>query len=133
MPTATLYLGKEWRCKFLSAETARFETYSFSTPIGSSATANSAQSGFKSRTEAPLRFLSPGKNHTAIFVAETARFELARVLPLLAFQASALGHYATSPLYKGMHTMHMPCYDTRPLTYCNTILVLVKRNRNIRY
>ena len=29
--------------------------------------------------------------------AETARVELARVLPLLAFQASALDHYATSP------------------------------------
>lgn len=35
---------------------------------------------------------------TAIFLeAERAGFEPAKVLPLLAFQASALDHYATSP------------------------------------
>ncbi len=39
------------------------------------------------------------KNGRAVRVrrAERAGFEPAKVLPLLAFQASALGHYATSP------------------------------------
>ena len=46
------------------------------------------------RRDSNSRWIAP---HHSLTSAETARFELARGFPLLAFQASALDRYATSP------------------------------------
>ncbi len=77
----------------LRAETARFETYSFSIFIGYFIIifAKDTRGASNKAREHPMTLLK-------FTPAETARFELARAFTLLAFQASALDHYATSPV-----------------------------------